>query len=50
MGDFRRLFHKPVIYADWDWEGTVFDALRQAGFSSYEEQAEALAKQRKKTW
>ena len=50
MEDFRRLFHKPVIYADWDWEGTVFDALRQAGFSSYEEQAAALAEQRKKKW
>jgi pyruvate,water dikinase len=39
-----------VIYSDWDWESTVFDALRQAGFSSYEEQEKALEKQRTKTW
>jgi len=47
---FRRLFHKPVLYATWDWPGTVYDALRQAGFDSFEEQTVALAAQRAKTW
>ncbi len=50
MESFRRLFHKPVLYASWDWPGTVYDALRQAGFDSYEDQAKALAAQRAKTW
>lgn len=45
--DFRKVFHKPVIYANWDWEETVLDALRHAGFKSYAEQAEALQKQHK---
>lgn len=47
---FRRAFHKAVIYSNWDWEKTVVDALRQAGFSSFEEQEEALARQREKKW
>jgi len=47
---FRRLFHKPVLYATWDWPGTVYDALRQAGFDNFEEQTAALAAQRAKTW
>jgi pyruvate,water dikinase len=46
--DFRRTFHKPVTYAAWDWDATVFDALQQAGFASWEEQAEALEAQRQK--
>ncbi|GAB6061077.1 PEP/pyruvate-binding domain-containing protein [Desulfonatronum parangueonense] len=46
IDQFRRLFHKPVIYANWDWEETVFDALRHSGFQSYEEQVAALQKQR----
>ncbi|WP_458400788.1 PEP/pyruvate-binding domain-containing protein [Mailhella sp.] len=46
--DFRRTFHKPVTYAAWDWDATVFDALQQAGFASWEEQAEALKVQREK--
>ncbi|SDB59082.1 pyruvate, water dikinase [Desulfonatronum thiosulfatophilum] len=46
IDQFRRLFHKPVIYANWDWEETVFDALKHSGFQSYEEQAIALQKQR----
>ncbi|EFL49320.1 pyruvate phosphate dikinase PEP/pyruvate-binding [Solidesulfovibrio fructosivorans JJ]] len=50
LESFRRLFHKPVLYATWDWSGTVFDAMRQAGFDSYKEQAEALAAQRAKKW
>jgi pyruvate,water dikinase len=50
MTKFRLTFHKAVIYANWDWVGTVEDALRQSGFNSYEEQAEALAAQRAKTW
>ena len=40
---FRATFHKPVIYAAWNWENTVLDALHQAGFSSFEEQKQALA-------
>lgn len=50
MEKFRQRFHKPVIYASWDWSGTVEDALRQAGFTSYEEQAQALEVQRQKKW
>ncbi|MBQ5728241.1 MAG: phosphoenolpyruvate synthase, partial [Mailhella sp.] len=46
--EFRRSFHKPVTYAAWDWDATVFDALQQAGFASWEEQAEALKVQREK--
>ena len=46
MEQFRALLHKPIIYAAWDWEATVLDALRQAGFASFEEQAQALARQR----
>lgn len=47
---FRRTFHKPVVYANWDWNNLVNDALHQAGFASFEEQAEALAVQRSKVW
>jgi pyruvate,water dikinase len=47
---FRSVFHKPVIYAAWDWEKTVGDALYHAGFSDWEEQATAMAAQRKKSW
>ncbi|GFK92529.1 Phosphoenolpyruvate synthase [Fundidesulfovibrio magnetotacticus] len=47
---FRAAFHKPVIYAVWDWEKTVGDSLYHAGFSDWEEQAKALEEQRKKTW
>ena len=50
METFRRLLHKPVLYASWDWPSTVFDALRQAGFDSYGEQETALAAQRAKKW
>ncbi|EPR42212.1 pyruvate phosphate dikinase PEP/pyruvate-binding protein [Desulfovibrio sp. X2] len=46
MESFRGTFHKPVIYAAWNWEQTVLDALHQAGFKDYEEQAKALAAQR----
>ena len=42
LESFRRTFHKPVIYACWDWDSLVSDALHQAGFSSFDEQAEAL--------
>ena len=48
IDQFRRLFHKPAIYANWDWEETVLDALRHSGFQSYEEQAAALERQRTK--
>ncbi len=46
IDQFRRLFHKPAIYATWDWEETVLDALRHSGFQSYEEQVAALREQR----
>lgn len=46
MAQFRATFHKPAIYASWPWEETVEDALRQAGFASFEEQAAALEAQR----
>src|SRR5699024_9442329 len=45
---FRATFHKPVIYAAWNWDETVEDALHQAGFATFEEQAAALVEQRKK--
>ncbi len=48
LNSFRRTFHKPVIYACWDWDALVEDALHQAGFSSFDEQAEALAATRAK--
>ncbi|MFZ5427204.1 MAG: PEP/pyruvate-binding domain-containing protein [Thermodesulfobacteriota bacterium] len=47
---YRGAFHKPVIYAAWNWEETVLDALRHAGFKDWDEQAKALAEQRKKKW
>jgi pyruvate,water dikinase len=47
---YRGIFHKPVIYAAWNWEATVSDALHHAGFKDYNEQAKALAEQRKKSW
>ncbi|WP_243547344.1 PEP/pyruvate-binding domain-containing protein [Pseudodesulfovibrio tunisiensis] len=50
MEQFRSLFHKPVIYAHWDWHKTVEDALHHAGFASFDEQEEALEKQRAKAW
>ncbi|WP_084605092.1 PEP/pyruvate-binding domain-containing protein [Desulfonatronum thioautotrophicum] len=46
IDQYRRLFHKPVIYANWNWEETVMDALRHSGFQSYEEQVVALREQR----
>ncbi|MDR2574474.1 MAG: phosphoenolpyruvate synthase [Desulfovibrio sp.] len=42
LQNFRSVFHKPVIYATWDWDGTVLDALRQSGFNDFGEQAKAL--------
>ncbi len=48
LAQFRATFHKPAIYAAWPWSETVNDALRQAGFASFEEQAKALAAQRAK--
>lgn len=38
---FRSSFHKPVIYAAWNWDETVEDALHQAGFKTFEEQESA---------
>jgi len=45
---FRQTFHKPVLYAAWNWERTVEDALRHAGFADFEEQAEALTQIRQR--
>ena len=44
---FRSTFHKPVIYATWNWSRTVEDALHHAGFKDFEEQAKALEAYRK---
>ncbi len=41
LGSFRSRFHKSVIYANWDWETTILDALHQAGFQSFDEQSAA---------
>ncbi len=41
LSNFRKKFHKPVIYSNWDWDSTVWDALNQAGFASFEEQEKA---------
>lgn len=50
MEQFRSVFHKPVIYACWDWHYTVQDAMHHAGFESFDEQEAALEKQRQKKW
>jgi pyruvate,water dikinase len=42
LQNFRTTFNKPVIYSTWNWNDTVLDALHQAGFASFEEQAAAL--------
>ncbi|MGE9986197.1 PEP/pyruvate-binding domain-containing protein [Desulfovibrio sp. SGI.169] len=42
LQSFRSSFHKPVIYATWNWDDTVLDALHQSGFANFEEQAKAL--------
>jgi pyruvate,water dikinase len=47
---FRRTFHKPVIYANWDWNTLVQDALHQAGFADFDDQAGALERQRSVKW
>lgn len=46
LQNFRAAFHKPVIYATWNWEDTVLDALHQAGFADFEEQGKAMLKAR----
>ncbi len=46
LQNFRATFHKPVIYATWNWEDTVLDALHQAGFANFEEQNAAMIKSR----
>ncbi len=38
----RETLHKPIIYATWDWNSTVEDALYQAGFESFQEQEKAM--------
>ena len=47
LNTFRSTFHKPVIYATWNWSRTVEDALHHAGFKDFEEQAKALEVYRK---
>lgn len=42
LNTFRSTFHKPVLYATWNWSRTVEDALHHAGFKDFEEQAKAL--------
>ena len=42
LNTFRSTFHKPVIYATWNWSRTVEDALHHVGFKDFEEQAKAL--------
>ena len=42
LQSFRSTFHKPVIYATWNWDETVKDALHHSGFQNFEEQAKAL--------
>jgi len=42
LQSFRSTFHKPVIYATWNWDETVLDALHHSGFENFEEQAKAL--------
>jgi pyruvate,water dikinase len=50
LESFRRTFHKPVIYANWDWDSLVSDALHQAGFKDFADQEKALEKQRETKW
>lgn len=50
LAQFRATFHKPVLYATWNWNQTVEDALHQAGFATFAEHAEALTAQRGKKW
>ncbi len=47
---FRSKYHKPTIYATWDWNTTVNDALNQAGFKDFAEQMKALEAYRKQVW
>ena len=47
LQNFRATFHKPVIYATWNWEDTVEDALHHAGFANFEEQAVAMEESRR---
>jgi len=42
LQSFRSTFHKPVIYATWNWDETVEDALHHSGFENFDEQAKAL--------
>jgi pyruvate,water dikinase len=44
MEHFRRLFHKPAIYAAWNWDQTVLDALHASGFADFEAHAAAYKK------
>ena len=50
LNNFRATFHKPVIYATWNWNTTVNDALTQAGFADFEEQQKALEIYRQQCW
>ncbi len=50
LQSFRNKYHKPTIYATWDWNTTVNDALNQAGFKNFAEQKKALEEYRKIKW
>lgn len=50
LESFRLVFHKPVIYANWEWDALVLDALHQAGFKDFDEQETALTAQRAMQW
>ncbi len=50
VAKFRATFHKAAIYASWNWNETVEDALHQSGFKNFEEQEKALEEQRTKSW
>ncbi|MDE7468737.1 MAG: phosphoenolpyruvate synthase, partial [Desulfovibrionaceae bacterium] len=42
----RKRLYKAIIYAQWNWEETIQDALHTAGFASFEEQQQACLHQR----
>jgi pyruvate,water dikinase len=50
LAQFRGRFHKPIIYAAWDWNATVADALHHAGFASFDEQKVAFDAYFKQSW
>lgn len=45
--ELRNRLHKAIVYAQWNWEETIQDALHSAGFASYEEQKKAWEQQKR---